>query len=195
MVHKSVICCTKQFMSGKSSVLSFINQFLGMFNTHTDSKGFTGNSNTFRHKHLISIASTVTASQDHCTCSNLFAISKYHTGYSIVFDNKISNVSFIHNLPTVSNDLLTQTCYHGTQLVRTNVGFMFPQNIFRCTCCNESFQNILHYRVINTGCQLTVRESSCTALTKLHIGNRVKRTCLPKAVYICYPLGNRLATL
>ena len=105
MPYNGIICRAEFRMPGKFAVLRAVNQFLRVFNAHTDGKSLGFGSNFMFRQHGISITGTVPARQNNCRGVNFFTCLRYYAFYSVIFNNKTGSAR-------IKAYFAAQACYH-----------------------------------------------------------------------------------
>ena len=111
-------------MSGKLSILGFIDQRLGMLHPDAYGKSFCLHTDACGSQRLIRIPCAVTASQDHSLCWKRGAIAQKQPRQPSFFYQKIRNLRLATDFPAAAFNFRSQSLYHGLQLIRSHMRFM-----------------------------------------------------------------------
>ncbi len=105
-------------MAHIAMVLHLVNHLLGMFNTHTQGKGFRFQPDVPAVQHLINIPGRMPRSQDHPGGMDRFSVFELHTLYTILFHQQIGYLRLETHFSSRSDDLLA----HGDNDLRQLIG-------------------------------------------------------------------------
>lgn len=93
----------------------------------------------------------------------------FSTDNSIVLGENFSQFGFKENLSAERYYLFTNILDSRSKLVRTNMRLGKVENILGSTIFNKLLKNFSCTGILSASIQLSIRKSSCTALTKLNI--------------------------
>ena len=112
-----------------------------------------------------------------------------------VLDQKSVHTGLKAHLSAQTTDFLPDTGYNADEKIRSDMGFLIPQDMFRRSETHKSLQDkavspvlILYQRV-----QFAVGKGSGTALPELNIGGGIQHACLPEGGHVPETLLRRSA--
>ena len=105
MPNNGIICRAELRMPGKFAILRAVNQFLRVFNAHTNGKSLGFGRNFIFCQHGISVTGAVPACQNNSRCVNFFTGLRYYAFYCVIFNNKTGSAR-------IKAYFAAQACYH-----------------------------------------------------------------------------------
>lgn len=143
-----------------------------MFNSCSDRKRLCLHKYSAFIEHFKGISCTMTYCKNNIICFDYFggfSMLNFSTDNSIVLGENFSQFGFKENLSAERYYLFTNILDSRSKLVRTNMRLGKVENILGSTIFNKLLKNFSCTGILSASIQLSIRKSSCTALTKLNI--------------------------
>jgi hypothetical protein len=126
---------------------------------------------------------------------NLCAASKPHPCHHTILNNEAIHPSIKANLHTQVHHSLTQLGKDLANLIGTQVGVTFGQNISVCSRSHKTSKYPSQITISASGINFSVRKCACTTLTEHNITVLVQGPMTPKIPNSIVPLFHSLAAL
>ena len=146
-----------------------------MLHTESHCKRFRRHGKLLPVQHGKSISGTVPRCQYHLLTGEHFRVIHLYSCDLPVLCKDLRHLTMKSDFPTHTQYFFPHAFYHFAQDIRTNMGLGLIKNCRISTVLYESFQyfRISAVFVLYQSIQFTIRKSSGTAFSKLHIGIRL----------------------